>query len=100
MPDHFETVAVRREGRTLQVLLQRPQVRNAFDARMISELTTVFEEAAADDGLRCLLLRGDGPVFCAGADVNWMRAAADYSEAENREDARRLSRLFQAFIAV
>lgn len=100
LPHHFETVDVRREGRTLQILLQRPEVRNAFDARMISELTTVFEEAAGDETLGCVLLRGDGPVFCSGADVNWMRAAADYSEEENREDARRLSRLFQAFVAV
>jgi len=96
----FETVDFRRAGTRLGIRLKRPGVRNAFDALMIAELTTIFEAAAKDPHLRCVILRGDGKVFCAGADVNWMRRAADLSEAENLEDARRLSRLFEAFISI
>lgn len=100
MKHDFETVDFRRVGTRLGVRLKRPEVRNAFDARMISELTAIFEEAARDSDLRCVIVRGEGPVFCAGADVNWMREAAGYSDEENLEDARKLSRLFQAFISI
>ncbi len=100
MKHDFETVDFRREGKKLEVQLRRPEVRNAFDARMFAELTSAFEEAAKDQESSCVVVRGEGPVFCSGADVAWMRAAADYSEAENQADARRLSGLFQAFVAI
>ena len=100
MKHDFQTVDFRRAGNRLGVRLMRPAVRNAFNDIMITELTAIFEEAAADPDLRCLILRGEGPVFCAGADVNWMREAASYSQQDNLEDARKLSRLFQAFISV
>jgi len=96
----FETVDFRREGKRLEVRLRRPEVRNAFDARMIAELTMAFHEAAGDQDVCCVVVRGEGRVFCSGADVGWMRAAADYSAEENQADARRLSGLFQAFIAI
>lgn len=100
MQHTFETVDFRRAGTRLGVRLKRPEVRNAFDARMIAELTSIFEEAAQDPDLRCVILRGEGKVFCAGADINWMRAAADYTEDENRDDARKLSKLFEAFVSI
>lgn len=100
MKHDFETVDFHREGKRLEVRLKRPDVRNAFDARMIAELTAIFEEAARDEDLRCVVLRGEGRVFCSGADVSWMRGAADYSEGDNQADARRMSKLFQAFIAI
>lgn len=95
MDDTYETIEVLRKGPLVEMTLQRPEVRNAFNDRLIGELTAAMESCAADSGLRCLVLKGAGPVFCAGADLNWMRAAADYTREENEADARRMARLFQ-----
>ncbi len=73
--------------------LARPERRNAFDAALIAELT----EAFADVGdARAIVLAGDGPSFCAGADVEWQRASIDLSFDENVEDAMRLYRMLEA----
>jgi methylglutaconyl-CoA hydratase len=84
---------VARDGRVLRVTLARPERRNAFDAALIAELT----EAFADVGdARAVLLAGEGAAFCAGADVEWQRAAIDLSYDENVEDAMRLYRMLEA----
>src|SRR2546426_6567534 len=84
---------VEREGHVLRVTLARPERRNAFDAGLIAELT----EAFADVGdAQAVVLAGDGPSFCAGADVEWQRAAIDLSFDENVEDAMRLYRMCEA----
>jgi methylglutaconyl-CoA hydratase len=62
---------------------------------MIEELTTCFAELGRSDELRAVVLSGEGKVFCAGADVNWMRASAEASEKENEEDARRMAAMFR-----
>jgi methylglutaconyl-CoA hydratase len=84
---------VEREGDVLRVTLARPERRNAFDAALIGELTDAF----ADVGdARAVVLSGQGPSFCAGADVEWQRAAIDLSYDENVEDAMRLYRMLEA----
>jgi methylglutaconyl-CoA hydratase len=84
---------VERDGELLRVTLARPQQRNAFDAALIAELTAAF----ADVGdARAVLLSGEGPSFCAGADVEWQRASIDLSYDENVEDAMRLYRMLTA----
>jgi len=90
------TVRIAIDGPVARVTLVRPEVRNAFNAEMIAELTTGFEELGGDEELRVIVLAGEGKVFCAGADVNWMRASADATEEENREDARRMAAMFRA----
>jgi methylglutaconyl-CoA hydratase len=80
----------------LRVTLARPDVRNAFDDVLIAELTRAFEEAAEDANTRVVILAGEGPTFCAGADVNWMRKAGGYSRAENEADAERMARMLRA----
>ncbi len=77
------------------VALNRPEVRNAFNARMIGELTEVFTALSASD-TRAILLRGNGPLFSAGADVTWMRESLAFTAEENLEDARRMSDMFAA----
>lgn len=72
------------------ITLNRPEVHNAFNAELIAELSAAFEQVASD-GTRILVLTGAGHSFSAGADLNWMRAMADGSEADNRADARRLA---------
>jgi enoyl-CoA hydratase/carnithine racemase len=82
-----------RDGAVLRITLARPERRNAFDARLIGELT----EAFADVGdARAVVLAGEGASFSAGADVDWMRASVDLSDEENVEDALRLRRLFES----
>jgi methylglutaconyl-CoA hydratase len=76
-----------------RVFLNRPEVRNAFNAEAIAELTGVFAELAADAGLRAIVLGGHGKAFCAGADLSWMRAMADYTWEQNRADAQALAEM-------
>ena len=79
-----------RDGHVLRVTLAKPERRNAFDSALIAELT----EAFADVGdARAVLLVGEGPSFCAGADVEWHRASIELSYDENVEDAMRLYRM-------
>ena len=89
----MDALRVERDGAVLRVTLTRPERRNAFDAALIAELT----EAFADVGdAQAVVLAGDGPSFCAGADVEWQRAAIDLSYDENVEDALRLYRMLEA----
>ena len=73
--------------------LNRPEVHNAFDEALIAELTDAFAAVAADDSVRAVVLRANGKSFSAGADLNWMKRMAEFSEAENRADASRLALL-------
>lgn len=72
MPDEFQTLLVRRHGWRLDVTLNRPESRNAMSGAMVAELLAVFEAAAADTGLRAIVLRGAGGTFCAGGDLRDM----------------------------
>jgi methylglutaconyl-CoA hydratase len=84
---------VERDGELLRVTLARPEQRNAFDAALIAELTAAF----ADVGdARAVLLSGEGPSFCAGADIEWQRASIELSYEDNVEDALRLYRMLAA----
>lgn len=82
------------------VTLNRPDVHNAFNAELISELTAAFDALGADDSVRAIILRGNGKSFCAGADVNWMRESLDLDESENVRDALRMSDMFAAIDGV
>ena len=82
---------ITRDGPVARVSLNRPEVRNAFNSSVISELTQAFATLGADPTLRVIVLGGHGKAFCAGADLNWMRAMADYSWEENRTDAQALA---------
>ncbi|NBX96115.1 MAG: enoyl-CoA hydratase/isomerase family protein, partial [Betaproteobacteria bacterium] len=76
---------------TAEVWLNRPEVRNAFNEGVISELTHAFAQLGADPQLRCITLAGRGKAFCAGADLNWMKAMAGYDWEGNRADAQALA---------
>jgi methylglutaconyl-CoA hydratase len=75
------------------VTLNRPEVRNAFNDEVITELTAVFLELAKRDEVRCVVLAGAGAAFCAGADLNWMKRMAGYTREENVADATALARM-------
>ena len=79
-----------------RVTLDRPDVRNAFDEVVIKKLARVFHDIAADTGIRVVVLAGNGPAFCAGADLNWMKRMATYGHDENLADARALAQMLAA----
>jgi methylglutaconyl-CoA hydratase len=84
---------VEQDGAVLRVTLARPERRNAFDAELIADLTDAF----ADFGdARAVVLSGEGPSFCAGADVEWQRSSIELTYDENVEDAMRLYRMLEA----
>ena len=92
----YETIKVSEAGRVATVTLARPDVRNAFNETTIAELTTAFEWLDAHEGVRAIVLAAEGAAFCAGADLNWMKKMAGYSDDENRADARKLARMLEA----
>jgi len=87
-------VRVERDGAVLRVTLARPERRNAFDATTIAELTAAFSGVA--DDVRAVVLGGDGPAFCAGADIEWQRSSIELTEDENAADAGRLLAMCEA----
>jgi methylglutaconyl-CoA hydratase len=77
------------------VTLNRPERKNAFDAALIAALSQTFETLKDAEGVRVVFIRGAGTMFCAGADLDWMREAAELSEADNREDAMNMARMLK-----
>jgi enoyl-CoA hydratase/carnithine racemase len=87
---------IERAESVLRVTIAKPERRNAFDAALIAELTEAFSDVG---DARAVVLAGDGPSFCAGADVEWQRASVDLTYEENVEDALRLYRMLDAIDA-
>jgi methylglutaconyl-CoA hydratase len=87
---------VERDGDVLRVTLARPESRNAFDATLIAELSETFVDVGRS---RAVVLAGDGPSFCAGADVEWMRASVGLDYEANVADANALRRMLEAIDA-
>jgi methylglutaconyl-CoA hydratase len=92
----FEYLDIRREGAVEYVALNRPAVRNAFNAQMIAELGRWADGARADGTLRVAVVSGAGKTFSAGADVAWMADSLQYSKEENLRDAVAGARMFAA----
>src|SRR5215813_10439829 len=93
---NYKFLSIRREGAVEHLVLNRPDVRNAFNAEMIAELTAWAGGFARQSDARVVVLSGAGKVFCAGADAAWMAETATYSEAENLRDAGGASAMFRA----
>jgi methylglutaconyl-CoA hydratase len=94
MTRSYETIRVDSDQAILTVWLHRPEVRNAFNEVVIAELTEVFGTPPA--ATRAIVLRGEGAAFCAGADINWMKRSASFTEAENARDAGTMRAMFRA----
>jgi methylglutaconyl-CoA hydratase len=96
----YQFLTVRREGSVEHLTLNRPEVRNAFNEHVITELADWAGAAAADPGLRVVVLAGAGKVFSAGADAEWMAKMAGYGHADNVRDAERAAAMFRAINAL
>src|SRR5215211_1704418 len=96
MADRLISLKRTDEGPVATVALARPEARNALNAALIAEITRCFGELAEDDDVRVVVLTGEGPIFCAGADIGYMRDTAGFSYEENLEDARRRAERFRS----
>lgn len=90
---NFTTLAVTVAQHVATVTLNRPDVRNAFNETVIAEVTGAFRALGDTPEVRAIVLAGNGPAFCAGADLNWMKTMAGYSDDENRADALTLAQM-------
>jgi methylglutaconyl-CoA hydratase len=88
---NYETLTVVINDRIAHVTLDRPDLRNAFNEQSIAELALAFDELGRNELVRAVVLKANGSAFCAGADLNWMKKMAGYSDSENRADAMRLA---------
>ena len=89
-------VLVEKSNGVARVTLNRPEVRNAFDDELISGLSQIFGQLNVDAGTRVIVLAGNGPAFCAGADLNWMKRMAGYAYEDNLRDASALAGMLSA----
>jgi methylglutaconyl-CoA hydratase len=87
----YETLTIGIADKVATVTLNRPDLRNAFNEQAIAELALAFDELGRNELVRAIVLAANGPAFCAGADLNWMKKMAGYSIDENLADASRLA---------
>lgn len=92
----YKTLRIERQSQIATIWMDRPDVFNAFDEQLISDLHRACEELDQDATLRVVILGGVGKHFSAGADLNWMRRACAYSQQENLEDARKFANMLHA----
>lgn len=87
----YQTLTIAITDKVATVTLNRPELRNAFNEGAIAELALAFDELGRNELVRAIVLAANGPAFCAGADLNWMKKMAGYSFDENQADAARLA---------
>lgn len=95
MHDHPH-LEIEQRGAVRWIWLNRPDVRNAFNDRLVADISQAFADVEADAATRVVVIAARGEVFCAGADLQWMRSMAQYTQAENQADALRVARMFHA----
>jgi methylglutaconyl-CoA hydratase len=87
---------VTKQSGVARVTLNRPELRNAFDDELIKRLHGAFDDISRDGSIRVMVLAGNGPAFCAGADLNWMKRMAGYDYEQNLADATALAEMLAA----
>lgn len=92
----FQTITLDRKGPVATITLNRPELRNAFNETAIAELNAAFQQVNEDAQLRVVILAAQGPAFCAGADLNWMKKMSGYSREQNLADAAQLAAMLRA----
>lgn len=93
---NYQHLEIEQRDAVRWIWLNRPEVRNAFNDALIGEISRAFAEIEASAQTRVVVVAARGNVFCAGADLNYMRAMAGYSHAENQTDALKVARMFHA----
>lgn len=93
---NYQHIETEQRGAVRWLWLNRPEVRNAFNDALIAEIAQSFADVEASAETRVVVVASRGPAFCAGADLNWMRAMAAFSHADNHADALKVARMFHA----
>ena len=91
----YETLKLHREKDLVTVSLNRPEVHNAMNEKLMKELTNCFKDLKNDKSTRIIIITGNGKSFCAGADLNWMKSMTKYSKEDNIKDSRLLLELYE-----
>ncbi|MGB8952116.1 MAG: enoyl-CoA hydratase/isomerase family protein [Candidatus Aminicenantales bacterium] len=89
----YQTIILTRQGEVARIILNRPEVHNAFNSTMIREMQDAFRQAGDDAEIRVVVLTGMGKSFCAGADLNWMREVIQFSFEQNLEESMEIAEL-------
>jgi methylglutaconyl-CoA hydratase len=92
--ESYQTIKTSIEGAVLTLWLARPVVHNALNDILIREISALFNHLEQDEGIRVVVIRGEGKSFCSGADLRWMQNAFDLSQEENLKECSELSNLF------
>jgi len=92
----YETIELSKNKNTVTIALNRPDVHNAMNEKLMEELTTCFKQLSEDKSINLIILTGNGKSFCAGADLNWMKSMAKYSKEENIKDSKLLLDLYES----
>ena len=95
MTNMSTALSIAYDGPVARITLTQPEVRNAFSDEVIAEITAAFLEVGARPEVRAVVLAAEGPAFCAGANLNWMRRMADYTRDENISDAGKLAEMLR-----
>jgi len=91
----YSTIKFEQDGKVARVSFCRPEIHNAFNSTMINELYDLFTKLKIDKDIRVIVLTGEGKSYCAGADLNWMRAVVNYSFEQNLKESLELAALFR-----
>ncbi len=94
-----QNLSITQAGAVARITLTQPEIRNAFSDEVIAELTAAFQDVGARADVRAIVLAAEGPAFCAGANLNWMRRMADYTREENLADAAKLAEMLRVIYA-
>lgn len=89
----YETILVELSDKVAKVILNRPDVHNAFNNTLINDLYDAFDKLSHEENIRVIVLTGNGKSFCAGADLNWMKSVINYSYEQNYEESLKLAKL-------
>ncbi len=91
----YSTIKFEKDNKVARITFCRPEIHNAFNSDMILELMDVFNKMKDDKEIRVIVMTGEGKSYCAGADLNWMRAVKDYSYEQNLKESLELAALFR-----
>ena len=91
----MSTLHIAYDAGVARITLSQPEIRNAFSDVAIADITQAFLTVGERADVRAVVLAAEGPAFCAGADLNWMRRMADYTRDENRDDAGKLAEMLR-----
>ena len=90
-----QNLSITQTGAVARITLTQPEIRNAFSDEVIAEITAAFMDVGSRADVRAVVLAAEGPAFCAGANLNWMRRMADYTRDENIADAGKLAEMLR-----